>query len=74
MFQIQGLHVDKFGLMYISIILLGSAADLCKSAMIQLDKNISQTNLRSHIIVQIHDEIILEVHDDDLVDVKSKCK
>lgn len=38
----------------------GSAADIIKKAMIRLDKKFAQLNLRSKIILQIHDELIIE--------------
>ena len=39
----------------------GSAADILKKAMIDLDRNIKKEGLKSKILLQVHDELILEV-------------
>lgn len=39
----------------------GSAADIMKIAMIRADRRLRQENMRSRIILQIHDELLLEV-------------
>jgi DNA polymerase-1 len=39
----------------------GSAADLIKKAMIDLDRQLRARGMRSHLILQIHDELLLEV-------------
>jgi len=41
--------------------LQGTAADLIKMAMIELDKKLKENNLKSKMIMQVHDELILEV-------------
>ncbi len=41
--------------------LQGSAADLIKKAMIDLYNYIKQMNLKSKIVIQVHDELVLEV-------------
>lgn len=41
--------------------LQGTAADLIKMAMIELDKKLKQNNMKSKMIMQVHDELILDV-------------
>ena len=39
----------------------GSAADIIKLAMIQIDKKIYKENLQSRMILQVHDELVFDV-------------
>ena len=39
----------------------GSAADIIKVAMINVDKALEDNNLKSKLLVQVHDELVLEV-------------
>jgi len=48
----------------------GTAADLIKMAMIEVDHALTAHKLRSKLILQVHDELILEVHIDELDTVK----
>jgi DNA polymerase-1 len=42
----------------------GSAADLIKKAMIDLDARIEREGLPARLLLQVHDELVLEVRDD----------
>jgi len=44
----------------------GTAADVIKLAMIEVDRELAAANLRSRMILQVHDEVILEVPDAEL--------
>ena len=50
--------------------LQGAASDLIKQAMIMLDKKLNEKNLKSKMIMQVHDELILETYKDELETVK----
>ena len=39
----------------------GSAADLMKAAMLQVDADLRQEQLQSRVLLQVHDELVLEV-------------
>ncbi|KAL3865181.1 hypothetical protein ACJMK2_006798 [Sinanodonta woodiana] len=53
----------------------GSAADLCKAAMIQLQLALNcRHHLKARLLIQIHDEILLEVADEHINEVKDIVK
>jgi DNA polymerase-1 len=39
----------------------GSAADICKLAMLQIDAEMREAGLRARMILQVHDELVFEV-------------
>jgi DNA polymerase-1 len=45
----------------------GTAADIIKAAMIELDATMRSEKLASTLLLQVHDELILEVPDDEKV-------
>ena len=45
--------------------LQGSAADIMKKAMLELDHKITRQNLQARLILQIHDELIYEVKEEE---------
>ena len=42
----------------------GTAADIIKRAMIQVDAWLRKSKARARLIMQVHDELVLEVHDE----------
>ena len=48
----------------------GSAADLIKIAMVKIDKRISDANLQSTMILQVHDELIFNVLESEVEEMK----
>lgn len=44
----------------------GTAADLIKVAMINIWKAVRAANMRSHLILQVHDELVFEAHREEL--------
>ena len=49
----------------------GSAADIIKLAMIKIDEDFRQKNIRSRMILQVHDELVFEVIPDEMDEVKN---
>ena len=48
----------------------GSAADIMKIAMIAVDRELRARNLKSRIVLQIHDELLIETAEDEIGAVK----
>ncbi|MDY0277246.1 MAG: DNA polymerase I [Acholeplasma sp.] len=48
----------------------GTAADILKIAMIDLDKYLVNNNKKSKLLLQVHDELILEVYQDELKEME----
>lgn len=43
----------------------GTAADIIKIAMVKVDKRLTDENMKSKLILQVHDELIVEAPDDE---------
>ena len=52
----------------------GSAADILKIAMINLDKALVEGGYKTKMLLQVHDEIVLEVPSDELLAMKALVK
>ena len=48
----------------------GSAADILKLAMIKIDKLLKEKNLKTKMILQVHDELIFDTPNDELDEVQ----
>ena len=52
----------------------GSAADIIKIAMVNVYKELKNKNMKSRLILQVHDELIIEAHIDEVDAVKQILK
>lgn len=52
----------------------GSAADIIKMAMIACNTAISKNNLKSKLVLQVHDELLFEVPDDEVLVMEKLIK
>lgn len=52
----------------------GSAADIIKMAMVAVYREMKKTNLKSKMILQVHDELVFDVHVDEIDQMKSLVK
>ncbi len=48
----------------------GTAADILKKAMVELYEELNKRNLKSKILLQVHDELILNVKNNELEEIK----
>ena len=52
----------------------GTAADIIKIAMIHVNRKLKELNLKSRLILQIHDELLIEAHESEIDTVKKLLK
>ncbi|OKL50034.1 DNA polymerase I [Boudabousia marimammalium] len=52
----------------------GSAADLIKLAMLEVEKRLSEMGLSSRVLLQVHDELVLEVTDEEAAVVETQVR
>jgi len=52
----------------------GSAADVIKVAMINLQQELLKQKFRSKLLLQVHDELVFDVHKDEVEKIKSLIK
>jgi DNA polymerase-1 len=58
----------------VNSIIQGSAAEIMKIGMIGVDKALRENNLKSKVLLQVHDEVILEVYKEEVEVVQSLLK
>ncbi|MFO1519043.1 MAG: DNA polymerase I [bacterium] len=51
-------------------VIQGTAADLIKLAMIQIHRKMKERNLKSRMLLQVHDELVFEVFEPELEEVR----
>ena len=52
----------------------GTAADIIKIAMIRVNQSLREQNLRSRLILQVHDELLIEAWQEEVEQVKAILK
>ncbi len=52
----------------------GTAADLVKMAMVQVQRWLEQSRLRTRLVMQVHDELVLESPEDEAAEVRAKVR
>ena len=52
----------------------GSAADILKKAMVELYQAMKEENLKSKMLIQVHDELVFNVYDDEIEIMKKLVK
>ena len=52
----------------------GTAADIMKIAMIGVDRRLKSQNMKSRLVLQVHDELLIESHETELEEVKRLLK
>lgn len=52
----------------------GTAADIMKIAMIGVQKRLTEADLKSRLVLQVHDELLIEAHESEVNEVKEILK
>ena len=62
--------VGYYGRVAMNAPIQGTAADIMKIAMINVDKALKNNNLVSRIVLQVHDELLIEAKKEEVEQVK----
>ena len=60
--------------MAINMPIQGTAADIIKLAMIEINRYLEREKLKSRMLLQVHDELVFEIHESETQDVPDKIK
>ena len=52
----------------------GAAADMIKLAMINIYKELKKKNVKTKMVLQVHDELVFDIHKDEIDDLKPMIK
>ena len=52
----------------------GSAADIVKKAMIEIQKEIQTREMKSKMLLQVHDELVFDMHNSEQAELKLVVK
>jgi len=58
--------------MAVNSVIQGTAADLIKKAMVEVDAELEAAGLRSRMILQVHDELVFEVPEPELAELRRR--
>ncbi len=73
--QAKNFNVRSFGeRIAMNTPIQGSAADIIKVAMVNVYNALKDNNLKSRLILQVHDELIIETHQDEVDEVRDMLR
>jgi len=52
----------------------GTAADVIKLAMIEIDRFLRDGGYKSRMLLQVHDELVFEVHESEMIIMEAKTR